>query len=145
MQENLVIPTIADWQPVAEDIINTVTPTDQAAVVALVGEVGVGKTTFVQTIARVLGVVEPVTSPTFTILKRYATTSNTIATLIHMDAYRIDTTDELTALQFTSLLHTPQTLICIEWADNIKPALPIDTFWYTLSINAAGDHTIQKQ
>ncbi len=107
---------------------------DGAVVLALSGDLGAGKTTFTQALGRQLGITEDITSPTFTIMKGYETTDETFAHLIHMDAYRIEDEDELRPLRFTDILATPQTLMCVEWAELIKGALPAAALHLTLSI-----------
>lgn len=97
-----------------------------AQVVALRGDLGAGKTTFVKALGATLGVKEHITSPTFTILKQYETTDETWQQLLHMDAYRIEVISELGPLGFTELLKNHNTLFCIEWAENIAEALPAD-------------------
>ncbi|MEX0930847.1 MAG: tRNA (adenosine(37)-N6)-threonylcarbamoyltransferase complex ATPase subunit type 1 TsaE [Candidatus Paceibacterota bacterium] len=100
---------------------------DTAVVLALSGELGTGKTTFVQTLARILGVKEVVTSPTFTIMKSYKTNNPRFKTLIHIDAYRIESIDEMRVLGFEALLQTNDTLLCIEWPERIHQLIPSDT------------------
>lgn len=97
---------------------------ERAVVLALVGDLGAGKTTLVQAIARALGITETVTSPTFTIMKHYETNDADFRDLVHMDAYRIESLDELGPLRFEELLATPHLLLCVEWAEKIKGALP---------------------
>ena len=94
-----------------------------ATVIALQGDLGAGKTTFVQALGRRLGVGEVITSPTFTILKSYETTDSDFHTLLHMDAYRIDDEAELGPLRFAELLATAHALFCIEWPEKITGAL----------------------
>ena len=71
-----------------------------ATVLALHGELGAGKTTFTQTLARTLGVTDAVTSPTFVIMKLYELQHQSFETLIHIDAYRIEHSDEMRVLGF---------------------------------------------
>ena len=104
----------------------------QANLLALSGDLGSGKTTFVQALARALGVVEIVQSPTFAILKMYNTTDSRFKQLFHMDAYRIDDLNELGPLRFAELLATPNTLFCIEWAEKIKELLPVHTIFMNI-------------
>lgn len=95
-----------------------------ASVIALHGDLGAGKTTFVQALGQTLGVTEAITSPTFTIMKGYETANTEFTTLIHMDAYRLESEAELEPLRFADILALPRTLVCIEWAEKIKQALP---------------------
>lgn len=119
----------------------------QANLLALSGDLGSGKTTFVQALARALGVVEIVQSPTFAILKMYNTTDSRFKQLFHMDAYRIDELNELGPLRFAELLATPNTLFCIEWAEKIKDALPpgIVTIHLTIEEGETRIATMQSQ
>ncbi len=114
-----------------------------AQVLALHGELGAGKTTFVKALAEALGVEEVVTSPTFVILKLYPLDeSGEYQTLAHIDAYRVDDQDEMRPLRFESLLKEEGVLICIEWAERIKDLLPEDTLHMTFTINKDGSRTI---
>ncbi|PJC56029.1 tRNA (adenosine(37)-N6)-threonylcarbamoyltransferase complex ATPase subunit type 1 TsaE [Candidatus Kaiserbacteria bacterium CG_4_9_14_0_2_um_filter_41_32] len=117
---------------------------DKAVVLALSGDLGAGKTTLVQTIARDLGVIEVVTSPTFVIMKQYETSDKYFSKLIHIDAYRIEDVTEMKPLGFENLLKQANTLICIEWAERIKPLLPKDTLTLELANNNNGTHTIKS-
>jgi tRNA threonylcarbamoyladenosine biosynthesis protein TsaE len=98
-------------------------------VVALSGDLGAGKTTFVQTLAKELGVTDTVTSPTFTIMKSYATTSQWFENLVHLDVYRLEDINETTPLRLSEILKMPNTLVCIEWAEKIKEILPANTIY----------------
>lgn len=95
-----------------------------ACVVALHGELGSGKTAFVQAIAKALGVREHVTSPTFVIMKNYQLKAISYKLLVHIDAYRLTGGAELHALGFRELLKDPGNLIMIEWPEHISDALP---------------------
>lgn len=95
-----------------------------ATVLALVGEVGAGKTTFVQTVAQTLGVTETVTSPTFVVMKLYETNDTHFTRLVHIDAYRIESETEMQPLHFSDLLTDPHTFICIEWPEHLGSLLP---------------------
>ncbi len=101
------------------------TTVKQATIMALSGDLGAGKTTFVQLLAKQLGVKEMVTSPTFTIMKLYDIPDNSnFRKLIHMDAYRIEDISELAPLQFAGLMDDKNNLLCIEWAEKIQVVLP---------------------
>jgi tRNA threonylcarbamoyladenosine biosynthesis protein TsaE len=106
----------------------------EAQVIALSGDLGAGKTTFTQALGRRLGITEDMTSPTFTIMKGYETTDDTFTHVVHMDAYRIESEEELRPLRFDEILKMPNTLLVIEWAELIKGALPADALHITLSI-----------
>jgi tRNA threonylcarbamoyladenosine biosynthesis protein TsaE len=115
---------------------------DGSIVLALSGDLGAGKTTFVQALGRQLGIVEDITSPTFTIMKGYETTDDTFSQLVHIDAYRIEDESELGPLRFSEIITQPNTLICIEWAELIKGALPWNLVQLTLSIKDETARTV---
>lgn len=85
-------------------------------VVALEGELGAGKTTFVQGMARALGVTDPVRSPTFVIMRNYRVPSHpTIRELVHVDFYRLTTLDQTQELGLTDLIGRPDAVVVTEW------------------------------
>lgn len=99
----------------------------EAVVVALSGDLGAGKTTLTQHLAKQLGVVESVVSPTYVIMKRYACAEDApFFELVHIDAYRIETVDEMRVIRFSELLLQKGTIICIEWPEHIAALLPED-------------------
>ena len=109
--------------------------TSGASVIALHGDLGAGKTAFVKSLARELGVVEDVTSPTFVILKLYPLEEGgPFSVLAHIDAYRIEDTDEMRVIRFDELLAEPRALLCIEWAEKIKDLLPSDALQVHIEI-----------
>lgn len=114
---------------VLERVYHSVHP-KTAAVIALSGDLGAGKTTFVQTLARVLQIGEVVTSPTFTVMKQYAVPNQNpygVERLVHIDAYRLESIAEVGPLRLLEIFATPHTLVCIEWAEKIAEILPPGT------------------
>ena len=99
---------------------------NRATVVGLYCDLGAGKTTFVQAVAKSLGVNTHVSSPTFLILKTYPLHATRYTLLVHIDAYRLKSSDELTKLGFADLLADPTNLILVEWADKVADILPTD-------------------
>lgn len=87
--------------------------------VALVGDLGAGKTTFVQGIAASLGVGMRVTSPTFAVMHEYPCDHSAIRRLVHIDVYRMHDADELRALALEDE-RRPDTVVVVEWP-NILP------------------------
>lgn len=84
-------------------------------IIGLSGELGAGKTTMTKGISVGLGIMEPVSSPTYSILNEYEGTSRR---LYHIDLYRINTTKEIDELELESLL-SPKTNMLIEWIEKL--------------------------
>lgn len=105
---------------------------------ALHGDLGVGKTTFVQGLARGFGIQNAVTSPTFTLF----TLHRGSRTLVHLDAYRLENEAGVDALMLEDFLTSPFCL-AVEWPEKIASWLPPDTWHLTLGITSDGKHTIQ--
>ena len=121
-------------QVAAACLANLASRQDQATVLALRGDLGAGKTTFTQVLARELGVDESVTSPTFVIMKIYDLlgqpadeSGKKFERLIHIDAYRFDSPNELDALNFVDFLKDSKNLIIIEWPEKVEGKLPPET------------------
>ncbi len=101
----------------------------QATIVALRGDLGAGKTTFTQSLAKQLGVIDRVTSPTFVVLKNYGTGHEVFDQLVHIDAYRLENEKDLDVLNWGEYLDSKTNIIVIEWPERVKGALPGDTIW----------------
>jgi tRNA threonylcarbamoyladenosine biosynthesis protein TsaE len=126
--------TIEDTQALAEDIAGSL---KGGEVLALSGDLGSGKTTFTQFLARELGVKGTVNSPTFVIMKQYHTTKHPLTTLVHVDAYRLSHEDELMELGIDQHINASHSVVIIEWADKIKDYLQkLDTvLWLEFEYN----------
>lgn len=97
-----------------------------AVVVSLKGDLGSGKTTFVQGFAMGLGIKNRILSPTFVLMKKYKI-PDTKKQLCHIDCYRIKKAQDLSALGLEKLLLNPQNIIVIEWGERIEKILPKNT------------------
>ncbi len=103
---------------------------EKATIVALRGELGSGKTTFVQALAGALGVKEMVQSPTYVLMKKYAIPqgdtfkASPFRTLVHIDAYRLDKPQEFAALRPEQFLNDPVSLVVVEWPEKLGTLLP---------------------
>lgn len=127
----------SELQAFVASFIDSIEPDKNVATVCgLSGNLGAGKTTFTQELARQLGVLEPITSPTFVIQKRYDLQGGRIPfdTLIHIDAYRLEGGDELRSLGFTDDLQNSRNLIIVEWPERVKSILPSTTQILTFSV-----------
>ena len=110
----------------------------RARIVALSGDLGAGKTTFVQGIAKALGVEEAVTSPTFVIEKIYQLENQKFSRLIHVDAYRLKGAHDLEVLGWKELLDDPGNLIVLEWPEKVAAAIPADATRVHFEIKGEG-------
>ena len=115
---------------------------ESATIIALSGDLGAGKTTFVQLLAEVLDVTDTVTSPTFVVMKQYEVENNIFTQLIHIDAYRIEDKDEMRPLGLSALLAQPGILVCIEWAERIASLLPTQAIQVALVHTHDGTRTL---
>jgi len=104
---------------------------NRAFIIALEGDLGSGKTTFIQGLAQGLKVGENILSPTFVILKEFPINFSAQGgpasgwkNLYHIDAYRLKNPEELLELGFIDLIRNPENIVVIEWADKIKKILP---------------------
>ena len=112
-----------------------------AKVVGLRGDLGSGKTTFTQMIAKELGIEMPVLSPTFVLERIYKIEDSTCLPvrqglkiqdfkyLIHIDAYRLESADELKHLGWDDIASDPGNLILIEWPERVASAMPADMIY----------------
>lgn len=105
---------------------------------ALHGNLGVGKTTFVQGLAQGLGIQDSVTSPTFNILTLHRGRTN----LLHLDAYRLETAQQVEDLLLADFMISPWCM-AVEWPEKIADWLPANTRHLDLGITADEKHTVQ--
>lgn len=100
--------------------LNSAHNKDRATVVYLWGDLGSGKTTFTKNICEHLGLSVEITSPTFTILKKYDFDCLGFKNLIHIDAYRLDGYVDLLKIRFEDYLQNKENIIFIEWPSVIE-------------------------
>lgn len=122
--------SLADTEKIVTDFLVDLRPSsDKATVVGLSGDLGSGKTTFSQSLAKQLGVVETVTSPTFVIQKIYLLgdeNKNGFKKLIHIDCYRLNNGAEMAKIGWAEIGADPENLIVVEWPEKIADILPAD-------------------
>ena len=118
MTKEIITNSAEDTQQVAEELAHSLSA---GSLLALDGDLGSGKTCFVTGIARALGITEPVTSPTFTIINEYSGS----LPLYHMDLYRISHPDELFSLDLNAYF-TADGITVIEWPERAGDLLPAE-------------------
>jgi tRNA threonylcarbamoyladenosine biosynthesis protein TsaE len=125
-------PSAEATRSLAAAVARVVRPGD---LVLLVGELGAGKTAFAQGLAGALGVLEPVTSPTFTLVHTYEGTGVLVH---HLDVYRLERVGELDDLAVGELLED-DAVVLVEWGDAVAARLPAEHLEVRLSYGDADD------
>ena len=109
----------------------------RAKVIALSGNLGSGKTTFVQGFMKAMGIKNHITSPTFIIFRRYEIKNPTgyglrttnYQNVYHFDLYRLDKPQDVSKLGFKKIISDKNNIVLIEWPELIKKQLPKNTIW----------------
>lgn len=111
-----------ETQKLATDFLSQI---QDGVVIALVGQLGSGKTTFVQGIGKALGV-SRVISPTYNIVKHYSLKQKhgQIENLVHLDLYRLGGAEEARSFDLTEIFSQPHDLVLVEWAEKAEKLLP---------------------
>jgi tRNA threonylcarbamoyladenosine biosynthesis protein TsaE len=108
------------------------------SVVSLQGPLGAGKTTFVRGMARALGIEEPVTSPSFTLVSEY----DGSMPLCHVDLYRIDNIEEFELLGVDEMTAGTGVTV-VEWGERVRDALPEERIVVRISILENGARRVE--
>jgi tRNA threonylcarbamoyladenosine biosynthesis protein TsaE len=111
---------------------------NKAVILALFGELGSGKTTLTQEIAKQLGVKDNINSPTYVIMKIYDVNNNSLyydffKKIIHIDAYRLESSLELLKIGWEEIQKDENNLIIIEWPEKVEDIIPEDIIKIKLS------------
>ena len=124
------IKTLSEIDSAAAKFLDAVKGYD---VIAFYGEMGAGKTTFINAITRQLGVVDDaVNSPSFSIVNEYRTASGD--TIYHFDLYRLASVEEALAIGVEDYFYSGS-LCLLEWPERVEPLLPDDTLRVGIVIN----------
>lgn len=135
LRAGIVTASAAETRALAAELAGALPPD---TTLALHGDMGVGKTTFVQGLALGLGVKEQVTSPTFAI---YSVHQGKERKLVHLDAYRLEKETQLEDLLLEEFLTSPWCL-AVEWPEKTGGWLPKDARHLTLSIEDGDKHRV---
>lgn len=114
--------TLNELPMIAETLVRQCVD-EKRNVIALHGDLGAGKTSLVAAVAAVLGVREVVVSPTFIIYRTYQC-ERFFSSLIHIDAYRLETPEDADRLRVRELFAMQSTLVCCEWPELVAGYLP---------------------
>lgn len=113
----------------AKEILSKVLRLKSALVLALSGDLGAGKTTFIQSFIKTCGVKKRITSPTFLLIRSYKLKAKSYKLIYHIDAYRIKKPKELLDLGLQEILNNNKNIVLIEWPEKIRKFLPRQTIW----------------
>ncbi|HPN15437.1 MAG TPA: tRNA (adenosine(37)-N6)-threonylcarbamoyltransferase complex ATPase subunit type 1 TsaE [bacterium] len=116
-RQNIQVDRVEDWDAVAQPLLKSLEP---GSIIALSGEMGAGKTTLVQSLAKLAGAQKRALSPTFALMRVYPVKYENIRRLVHVDAYRLESERDLPALDLDEELSEPGTVLVIEWPENIQ-------------------------
>jgi tRNA threonylcarbamoyladenosine biosynthesis protein TsaE len=131
MRIELDAPTAEDTRAIGAALAEMLEAGDA---VALTGELGAGKTTFVQGVARGLGFAGQVVSPTFTLVREYRAR----LTVHHVDVYRLDRVQDVLDLGFEEMADD-QGVLFVEWGDAVEGLLPPDHLSVELTVPGEGE------
>ncbi|MFZ3054967.1 MAG: tRNA (adenosine(37)-N6)-threonylcarbamoyltransferase complex ATPase subunit type 1 TsaE [Minisyncoccales bacterium] len=113
-----------ETKEVGKDLAISLKPQKGALVFGLKGDLGAGKTTFLQGFAKGLGIKQKITSPTFVIMNRFPIKKGKFVNFYHLDCYRIENVKEMKDLGFEEIINNEKNIVCIEWPEKIKKDLP---------------------
>lgn len=99
----------------------------RAIVFGLQGDLGYGKTTFLQGFAKGLGIKEKILSPSFVIIKRFKINIKHFKNFYHVDCYRLNNPKDIEELGFEEIISNPENIVAIEWSERIQKRLPKST------------------
>ncbi len=112
----------------------------EQTVIAFSGEMGAGKTTFIQALCRKSGIRVEVNSPTFSLVNEYFTPQGN--SIFHFDLYRIESPEELFDMGYEEYFYSGS-LCLIEWPEKASNLIPEDALWVQIEIGENGARLIQ--
>ena len=125
--KQIICTTEKDTQNFAQKLVRSI---KGGEIIALEGDLGSGKTTFVQGLASGLGIEEQITSPTFVLIKKHRikiqVSGFKFQDFYHIDCYRLQKAWQLQELGFEEIISDPKNIVVIEWAEKIDEILPED-------------------
>jgi tRNA threonylcarbamoyladenosine biosynthesis protein TsaE len=134
MNVNFTLPQIHD---VAKEFLAA---TATYKVIAFHGDMGAGKTTFIHALCEAMGVSDTISSPTFSIINQYNTTTG--QTVYHMDLYRIKDEEEAITAGVEDCLYSGNTCL-VEWPEKAPGIFPDNTLHITIKVAGAAERSIE--
>lgn len=131
-----------DTKELARRLSSKIKPND---VLALYGDLGAGKTTFVRYLTEALKIPSRVQSPTFVIVRKYVGRKGIIKTVNHVDLYRLTDIDEVKDIGLDDLINEPDSVTAIEWPELIETELPKNTIKIKFQVVDENERKINVQ
>ena len=117
--KEVIVSTANEMQQLARELGSTL---KGGEVLTFIGDLGFGKTTFIQGLAKGLGITRRIISPTFVIVRTYQLPGD--KEFYHVDLYRLHTKEEVESLGIIHEFHNPHSIVAIEWPDRLQGYLP---------------------
>ena len=136
IKQKIVCKSIKDIDFIAEKLIRSF-PSNN--IFAFYGQMGVGKTTFIKSICKILEVVDIVDSPTYSIVNEYRTKENKI--IYHLDFYRIKEIDEAFDIGYENYFYSGNYCF-IEWPEKIEALLPSNSVYVKIEMDVTNNRVI---
>jgi tRNA threonylcarbamoyladenosine biosynthesis protein TsaE len=125
--------TVNDLPFIAKELIESL---GNRKILAFDGAMGAGKTTFIQSILRAMGIPDPDGSPTYGLVSSYE--SPYFGKVFHFDVYRLDSVEEALGIGMEEMLYSDAWCL-IEWAEKVEALLPDETVWIRIAVNDEGE------
>jgi len=126
--DKLCIPSLEDYSQAARSFLKRI---GDISVIAFSGELGAGKTTFIQGLCKELGITAEVNSPTFSLVNQYFTPEG--STIYHFDLYRIEDPGELYDMGYEEYFYSGDRCF-IEWPEKATDLVPEDALWVKINV-----------
>lgn len=141
MRDDIV--TLENMKDSAFNFCKQLESLSEATLVLLSGDLGAGKTTFVQFCAEYFGITETITSPTFVIQKEYTILQNPyFKKFVHIDAYRLENIAQLEYLGWATLQQDSSCVVFLEWPEHIPEIFAQQTHHISLEIKDDGTRSL---
>ena len=139
MEKRIIIHTLDSLADAAEIFLDSI---GEIPLIAFSGEMGAGKTTFIQALCRALGVPQDVNSPTFSLVNEYFTTTG--ESMFHFDLYRIEDPDELFDLGYEEYFFSGKRCF-IEWPEKASHLIPDDALLVRIHVKDDGSRELRYE